>query len=155
LDSRKCYTAGTVIAGRVGSPEPVKQGAMKKMKSGGTCAYRDGSVLIMGWEDKMVLMMSSYHDTSVEKVVTVQKGSSRKKFKSPCVFLLYNTYECCRLQRSLMHITAPHMLSFRNLQKAGEKSFLCLEVCIVNSYILYCNLKAKIGAKPVSLVRYQ
>jgi hypothetical protein len=34
LDNRKCHTTGTVIAGRVGNPRPVRKGAMKKMKGG-------------------------------------------------------------------------------------------------------------------------
>jgi hypothetical protein len=45
----------------------MRQGAMKKMKSGGTCAYRSGNILIMGWKDKRaVLMISAYHETSVK-----------------------------------------------------------------------------------------
>jgi hypothetical protein len=40
---------------------------MKKMKSGGTCSYRIGNILIMDWKDKRaVLMMSAYHETSME-----------------------------------------------------------------------------------------
>jgi hypothetical protein len=80
LDNRKCLTTGTIIAGRVGNPKPVRQGSTKKMKRGGTCAYRNGNVMIMGWKDKrVVLMMSTYHDTSMEKVVTIQKGGQQKE----------------------------------------------------------------------------
>jgi hypothetical protein len=48
---------------------------MKKMKSGNIFAYRSGNVLLMGWNDKRVdLMMSTYHDTSMEKIVAIEKG---------------------------------------------------------------------------------
>jgi hypothetical protein len=48
---------------------------MKKMKSGDTFSYRSGNVLLIGWKDKwVVLMMSTYHDTSMEKIVTIQTG---------------------------------------------------------------------------------
>jgi hypothetical protein len=41
---------------------------MKKMKSVDTFAYRCGKVLLMGWKDtRAVLMMSTYHDTAMEK----------------------------------------------------------------------------------------
>jgi hypothetical protein len=41
---------------------------MKKMKSGDTFAYRRGNVLLTGWKDnRVVFMMSTYHDTSMEK----------------------------------------------------------------------------------------
>jgi hypothetical protein len=64
LDNRNCHTTGTIIAGRVGNPKPLRKGAMKKMKSGDTFAYRRGNVLLMGWKDKLVVfMMSTYHDT--------------------------------------------------------------------------------------------
>jgi hypothetical protein len=54
---------------------------MKKLKSGDTCAYRSGNVLIMGWKDKrVVLMMSTYHDTSMEKTVTIQKGGATERY---------------------------------------------------------------------------
>jgi hypothetical protein len=78
------YQIGTITAGRVGNPKPVRQGAMKKMKSGDTCAHRSGNVLIMGWKDKRtVLMMSTYHDTSMEKMVTIQNGDQQKEIQKP------------------------------------------------------------------------
>jgi hypothetical protein len=68
LDNQKCRTTVTIIAGRVCNPKPVRQGAMKKMKNGDTCAYRSGSVLLMSWRDKrVVLMMSTYCEPSMGK----------------------------------------------------------------------------------------
>jgi hypothetical protein len=107
----------------------LRQGAIKKVKSGGTSAYRDDSVLIMGWEDKMMLMMSSYHDESVEKVVTVQKGSSRKKIKSLYVCTLpYNTYEYYRLQNhycTLLHHICFHSEILKMLEKTLSGAWKC------------------------------
>jgi hypothetical protein len=43
----------------------------------------------MGWKDKKaVLMMPTYHDTSMEKIVTIQKGVNRKKLKKKPVCVL-------------------------------------------------------------------
>jgi hypothetical protein len=67
FDNRKCHTTGTIIAGRVGNRKPLRMGAMKKMKSGDTFAHRRENVLLMGWKNnRVVLMMSTYHDTSME-----------------------------------------------------------------------------------------
>jgi hypothetical protein len=98
LDSRKCQTTGTIISGRCGSPEPVRKGAMKKMESGDTFAHRRGNVLLMGWEDKrVVLIMSAYHDTSVEKMVTIQKmGAAERNSKVIVCTQLYRAYRWCR-----------------------------------------------------------
>jgi hypothetical protein len=58
---------------------------MKKMKGGDTCLQKR-NVLQMGWKDKRVVFMSTYDDTSMGKIVTIQKGASRKKFKPQCVY---------------------------------------------------------------------
>jgi hypothetical protein len=70
-------------AGRVGNPKAVRQETMKKMKSGGTCAYGNGNILTMDWEDKRaVLMLSTYHNTSMVKSGHSQGwvGDNRKRF---------------------------------------------------------------------------
>jgi hypothetical protein len=93
LDKSKCYTAGTIIAGRVGNPKPVRQGALKKMKCGDISGYGNGNILLMGWKDKRVVLMTSmYHDTSMEKVVTVQKVGQQKEILKPVCVLDYMKY---------------------------------------------------------------
>jgi hypothetical protein len=69
-----------VIAGREGNSKSLRHVAIKKMKSGDSWAYSSGNILIIGWKDKKVmLMMSTYNDTPMEKMVTVQKESQRKE----------------------------------------------------------------------------
>jgi hypothetical protein len=66
---------------------------MKKMKSGVTFACRSVNVLLVDWKDKrVVLMMSAYHDTSVEKIVTIQKGGPQKEIKKPVCILDYTKH---------------------------------------------------------------
>jgi hypothetical protein len=73
---------------------------MKKMKSGATFAYRREIVLLMGWKDKrVVLMMSTYHDTSMEKT---GDHSERNSKANECT-QLYKAYGWCRSQQSLLH----------------------------------------------------
>jgi hypothetical protein len=56
---------------------------MQKMKSGNTPVYRSGKILIIHWEGKsIVLNMFKYHDTSMEKIVTIQKGRQNKQTNS-------------------------------------------------------------------------
>jgi hypothetical protein len=58
----------------------VRQGAMKKTKSG------DRNILIMGWKDKrVVLMMSTYHDTSVEENGDHSERGNKEIQKPVCV----------------------------------------------------------------------
>lgn len=93
LDKRQCHTTGTIIAGRVGNPKPVRQGVLKKLKSGEISAYRNGNVLVMGWRDKrVVIMISTYHDTAMQAVQTIQKGNVQKEIKKPVCVLDYTKH---------------------------------------------------------------
>jgi hypothetical protein len=83
LDNQKCHTTSTIIVGIVGSRKPVRQEAIRKMKNGDTYAQRSGNVLLMGWKDMRVLLkMCTYHNTSTEKMMTIQKVGQQK---SQCV----------------------------------------------------------------------
>ncbi|XP_023724806.1 piggyBac transposable element-derived protein 4 isoform X2 [Cryptotermes secundus] len=153
LDNQKCHTTGTIIADRVGNPKPVRQGAMKKMKSGDTCSYRSRNVLLMGWKDKrVVLMMSTYHDTSMEKIVTIQKGGQQKEIQKPVCVLDYAKH-VGGINRS-DHYCATYAFIRKSLKWWRKLFFWCLEVCIVNSYILYSSHKTHMGVKLMSHVRY-
>jgi hypothetical protein len=60
LDKRECYTTCTIITGRVGNLKTVRQGALKKMKCGDICGYRNGNILMRGGKTK-----GSPHDIHV------------------------------------------------------------------------------------------
>jgi hypothetical protein len=62
---------------------------MEKMRSVDICAYRSGNVLIMGWKDNRVVLMSAYHDTSMEKMVSIPKGGQKKGIQKPMYVLDY------------------------------------------------------------------
>jgi hypothetical protein len=100
LGKRECYTTGIIFTGRVGNQKPVRRVTLNKMKCGDTSGYRNGNNLVMGWKDKrVVLMVSTYHDTSMEKVVSVQKEGQQKEILKPmCVCLLHEIHGWCRPQ---------------------------------------------------------
>jgi hypothetical protein len=154
FDKRECYTTGTIIAGRVGNPKTVRQEALKKMKCGDISGYRNGNILVMGWKDKrVVLMISTYHDTSMEKVVTVQKGGQQKEILKLVSLLDYTKY-----MGGVYHSDSYcAMYSFirKSLKWCRKLFFWCLEVCIVNSYILYSFQKTQLGEKPMTHIGYR
>jgi hypothetical protein len=141
LNQRKCHATGTIIAGRVGNPKPVRQGTLKKMKSGDVVAYRSDSVMVMGWKDKRpVIMVSTYHDTSMKKVSTIQKGGQQKDIMKPVCVLDY-TKNMGGVDRN-DHYCATYAFVRKSLKWWRKLFFWCLEVSIVNAYILYsCHQK--------------
>lgn len=155
LVTRQCHTTGTIIAGRVGNPNEIRQGALKKLKkSGDTCAFRNGNVLVMGWKDKrVVLMVSTLHNTEMEKKITIQKGGQRREVEKPACVLDY-TKNMGGVDRN-DHYCATYAFIRKSLKWWRKLFFWCLEVCIVNSYILYCCLKTQQGAAAMSHVKYR
>jgi hypothetical protein len=143
LNKRECYTTGTIIAGRVGNPKPVRQRALKKMKFGDISGYRNGNILVMGWKDKTVVPLYPRIMTSMEKVVTVQKGGQQKEILKPVCVLDYTKY-MGGVDHS-DHYCATYSFICKFLKWWRKLLFWCLEVCIVNSYILYCFQKAQLG----------
>jgi hypothetical protein len=126
---------------------------MKKIKSDDTCAYRSGNVLIKGSKDKRaVFMMSTYRDTSKEKMVIIQKGEQQKEIQKPVCVLDYTKHtggvDCSG------HYCETYAFIRKCLKWWKKLFFWCLKVCIVNSYILHTNQKAQMGVKPMSHVKY-
>jgi hypothetical protein len=126
---------------------------MNKMKSGDIFAYRSGNVLLMGWKNKrVVLMLSTNNDTSMENKVTIQKGGQQKEIQKPVCVLDY-TKHMDGVERSDQYCATYAFI--RKFLKWWRKLFFwCFEVCIVNSYILYRSHKAQMGVKQMSHVKY-
>ena len=104
-------------------------------------AYRNGNLLVMGWKDKrVVLMVSTYHDTEMRNKVTVDKGGKQREVRKPACVLDYTKYMGC-VDRS-DHYCTTYAFIRKSLKWWRKLFFWCLEVCIVNSYIIYCCQKA-------------
>ena len=154
LYKRKCHTTGTIIAGRVGNPPEVKKGTLKKMKPGQTCAYRKGSTLVMGWKDKrVVIMVSTFHDTGMEKVKTIEKGNLHKEIMKPVCVLDY-TKHMGATDRSDQYC-ATYSFIRKSLKWWTKLFFWCLEVSIVNSYILYTSHRSQAGERKMEHIRFR
>jgi hypothetical protein len=46
----------------------------------------------MGWKHKRVVLMSAYHDVSLEKMLTIQKVGQQKEIKKPVCVLDYTKH---------------------------------------------------------------
>jgi hypothetical protein len=114
---------------------------MKKMKSGNTCVYRIENVPIMSWKEKrVVITMSTHHNTPMEKMATIQKGGKQREIQKLMCVLDY-TKHTGGVHHSDHYFTT-HAFIRKSLNWRRKLFFWCLKVYIVNSYILYCSQKA-------------
>ena len=150
LVKKQCHTTGTIIARRSGNPNEIRWGGSeKKEESGDTCAFRNGNVLIMGWKDKRaVLMISTLHNTEMQ-----MKGGQQREVEKPACVLDY-TKNMGGVDRS-DHYCATYVFIRKSLKWWRKLFFWCLEVCIVNSYILYCCHTTQHGGTPMSHLKYR
>ena len=110
-------------------------------------------MLILAWKDKrQVTMVSTYHDIQMEKVGTIEKGGQEVEINKP-VCVLDCTKNMGGVDRG-DHFCATYSFIRKSL-KWWRKLFLwCLEISIVNSYILYCSHAERMG-KTMTHVKYQ
>jgi hypothetical protein len=87
----------------------------------------------------------------MEKIVTIQKGGQQKEIQTPVCVLDY-TKHMGGVDRSDQYC-ATYAFIQKSLKWWRKLFFLCLEVCIVNSYILYSSHKAQMGVKQMSHVK--
>jgi hypothetical protein len=127
------------------------EGAMKKMKGGDTCLQKR-SVLQMGWKDKRVVFMSTYDDINGKNSDHSERGQEKEIQKPVCVL------NCTKRMGGVDHsdhYCAVYAFICKSPKWWRKLFFWCLEVFIVNSYILYCSCKANEGVKHMSHVKYR
>ena len=124
------------------------------MKRGETCGYRNGNVLVLAWKDKrQVTMVSTYHDTKMEKVGTIEKGEQEVETnKSVCVLDYTKNMGVVDLGD---HFCATYSFISKSLKWWRKLFFWCLEISIVNSYILYCSHAERMDKKTMTRVKYR
>ncbi|XP_054277771.1 piggyBac transposable element-derived protein 4-like [Macrosteles quadrilineatus] len=153
----KMHLTGTVNSNRQGNPSNVNKKRLKGLlKKHETAAYRHkDNVLVLVWRDQRhVIMMSSYHNSDMQLVKRREKGRKEDEIVSkPVVVCDYN-------ERMGGVDTADHYISsymFVRKSKVWWRKlwFWLMEVCVVNSLLLYnMDLQNK-GKTPIDSKRFR
>ncbi|KAK9309619.1 hypothetical protein QLX08_000833 [Tetragonisca angustula] len=129
-----CYLTGTFRTNRKYIPAVIKKPAVTKNNT--VAAYRSGDILLLAWKDKRIVTILSSYDTSDTKTIErrVKEGGT-VNISKPNVIINYNMNmggvdKADRLASSYCFM--------RKSCKWWRKIFFWgLEVCAINSYILY------------------
>jgi len=82
------HLMGTIQHNRQGLPSELKK--VKKMQNHSVVAYATGKVMALRWQNKrQVLMLSTYHDATVETIQRKSRGGKMKETNKPTVVIDY------------------------------------------------------------------
>lgn len=146
----KCNITGTILTNRKELPKEIKKPNFSKKS---TVAYRRGNTLLLGWKDKrIVTCLTTRGDTGMSTVKRITRGGVEIMVKKPNIVLNYIKY-MGGVDRADQY--ASTYCFMRKLLKWWRKLFLGgMEICLINSYILYKLEKTKKEEKPLSHLRF-
>ena len=151
LTANKTYYTGTLMLNRKNFPPEIKNSKIKHLESK---YYRsDAGILLCEWKDKKAkkpVVIVSTHATKGESEITTKRGIVLSK---PCIIQSYNNAMngCDRMDQMLSY----YNIFNRKTIKWWKRMFMwCLEVCQVNTYIMFC-MTRDADANPVPLLKFK
>ena len=153
LHNKGLHLTGTVMKNRQGLPAEVKK--KQKMKVHDVVAYKASSdVMVLCWQDKrQILMLSNYHDADIQTVQRHTKRGQVVDIKKPTVIIDY-TSKMGAVDRA-DHLCSSYNFARKSLKWWRKLFFWLLEICAVNSYIIF-NLHRKTNnVREVSHMKYR
>lgn len=154
LLGQNTYLTGTVMPTRKGMPSNLKA-ITKKMKKGDIISFRRGNTVIMSWKDKRVVHMLSTHGKGSKSDVSEvpNKWPDKPPVSKPNIILDY-TKNMGAVDRSDHFISSYEFM--RRTKKWYRKMFFwILEVCLIDSYLLYKQVQIDHMKKPLSHLAFR
>jgi len=143
---------GTIQRNRQGLPSELKK--VKKMENHAVVAYATGNVMTLCWQDKrQVLMLSTYHDATVETIQRKSRGGEMKEINKPTVVIDYNK-QMGAVDRADQLCTS-YNFARKSVKWWRKIFFWLLETSTVNSFILYNAEKCRQGEQPVEHLKFR
>ena len=137
LRNQNTDAIGTLRQNRKGVPSEIKKSKLKKGEY--VSAYKD-KLLVMKWKDKKdICLMSTIHDEAM-----IEKEYRGQRIKKPKVAIDYNKTV------GGADLSDAYLVSYRNARKRLKKYYQkhfrhMLDICCLNSYLLYVKKGGKIS----------
>ncbi|CAK9832783.1 PiggyBac transposable element-derived protein 4 [Anthophora retusa] len=129
-----CYLTGTLKINRKYIPAVIKKPAVTKNNT--VAAYRSGDILLLAWKDKRIVTILSSYDTSGTKIIKrkVKEGGT-VNISKPNVIINYNM-NMGGVDKA-DQLASSYCFMRKSCKWWRRIFFWGLEVCAINSYILY------------------
>lgn len=128
------HNTGTVQSNRKRLPDQVKK---PKLKLNETVAYqKDSEIMALSFRDKRtVTMLSTYYGPNCDEIEQVNKGGEKIKINKPIAIQNYTKF-MGGIDRADQYC-GPYGFTRKTYKWWRKLFFWLVEVCIVNSFILY------------------
>lgn len=150
LRELKCHLTGTILTNRKELPCLIKKPKFHKKS---TVAYRKGNTLVLAWKDKrIVTSLTTWDNAGITPVKRILRGGVEVTVKKPNVIINYIKY-MGGVDRADQYASTYCFLR-KSLKWWRKLFFGGLEICSINSYILYKSIKKQRNERPLSHLQY-
>lgn len=146
----KCHLTGTILTNRKCIPEQIKR---RKFGKKSTVAYRKRNTLVLAWKDKRVVTcLTNWNNAGMTPVKRILRGGVEVTVKKPNVVIDYIKH-MGGVDRADQYASTYCFLR-KSLKWWRKLFFWGLEICSINSYILYKATKQQKSEQPLNHLRY-
>ncbi|KAK2574890.1 hypothetical protein KPH14_008342 [Odynerus spinipes] len=146
----KCYLSGTILTNRKHLPNQIEK---PKFGRKSTVAFRKGNTLVLSWKDKRVVTcLTNWNNAGMTSVRRMLRGDVEITVKKPNVVINYIKH-MGGVDRA-DQLAATYCFLRKSLKWWRKPFFGGLEICSINSYLLYKMTKQQRGEQPLSHLKY-
>ncbi|CAK9809611.1 PiggyBac transposable element-derived protein 4 [Anthophora plagiata] len=146
----KCHLTGTILTNRKHLPNQIKKTKFRKKS---TVAYRKGNTLVLSWKDKRVVTcLTNWNNAGMTTVKRILRGGTEVAVRKPNVIINYVKH-MGGVDRADQYASTYCFLR-KSLKWWRKLFFWGLEICLINSYILYKTIKRQKREQPLSHLKY-
>ncbi|CAK9810345.1 PiggyBac transposable element-derived protein 4 [Anthophora quadrimaculata] len=150
LRKMKCHLTGTILTNTKDFPNVIRKPKFHKKS---TVAYRKDNTLILAWKDeRIVTSLTTWNNAGITPVKRILRGGVEVTIKKPNVIINYVKY-MDGVNRTDQY-TSTYCFLKKSLKWWRKLFFWGLEICSINSYILYKLEKKQRNERPLSHLRY-
>lgn len=146
----KCYLTGTIKANRKDIPMFIKKSKFSDKK---IFVYNKRKIMFLAWKDKRIMsLLSTWNDAGMIDSKRILQGGKEVNIRKPNVVVSY-TNSMSSINRTNQY-TSTYCFLRKSLKWWRKMFFWGMEVCVINSYIIYKIVKKKQNEKPLTHLKY-
>ncbi|CAK9816388.1 PiggyBac transposable element-derived protein 4 [Anthophora quadrimaculata] len=150
LRKQRCHLTGTIMTNRKHLPCEIRK---PKFGNRSTCAYRKGNTLVLAWKDKrIVTALTTWNNAGITPVRRTLRGGIEVVIKKPNVIQNYIKF-MSGVDRA-DQLASTYCFLRKSVKWWRKLFFWGLEICSINSYILYKSVKKQRNERPLSHLQY-
>ncbi|CAK9829606.1 PiggyBac transposable element-derived protein 4 [Anthophora retusa] len=146
----KIHLTGTIMPNRKRLPPPIKK---PRFLTTSTVAYKKNNTLVLAWKSKRVVtFLSTSSAASLQHTTTRRRGGDSINVLKPIVAVDY-TKKMRAVDRADQY-AASYCFLRKSLKWWRKLFFWGMEMCVINSYIMYKTIRESNNEKPLNHLNF-